>query len=120
MFPAIFPILDTPSIQAYVGSNPARIFDFGVAPEETPPPYIIHSWVVDQPYEQLSGPPTADLMMVQIDCYCSTMNEARGLARVMRQRLDEVGLSNRLIIQTYEHDTKLYRVGFEVDLIEVF
>lgn len=118
MLPAVFPLLNTPEVQAFVGSDPVRIFDFGKAPQDVIAPYIVFNQVADSPYEQISGSPCSDFMTVQVDCYSKDKGEIRGLAKAVRIALDVSGYSNRLIIQTQEDGTLLYRISFEVDLIE--
>lgn len=114
MFPPVFTTLNQPQLQVFVGVDPARIYDFGSAPQGVQCPYIVFSAVSNDPLEQISGAPCSDFDVIQIDMYAQSREEVRNMAQVVRDLLDEQGCSNKLNIQMYEPDTGLYRVGFEV------
>lgn len=120
MLPAVFPLLNIPAIQAHVGT-PARIYDFGSAPQDVVKPYITFQDISGNPYQQLSGAPCADFDSIQIDIYAGpeegSRASIRALARAVRDALDNAGIANRLIIQTREPDTKLFRISIEADFI---
>ena len=118
MLPKIFQILNTPEIQAFVGSDPVRIFDFGIAPQGTEAPYIAFNQVADSPYDQLSGAACADLSTMQIDIYSKGREEVREMAVIVKSIFDKKLMCNRLVFQTRETDTLLYRICIEVDVIE--
>lgn len=117
MLPPVFKTLNIPDIQQFVGSNPARIYDFGHAPDGTAVPYIVFSQVAGAPHEQISGAPESDSDLVQIDCYADDRGQIRALASAVQAALDGAGQSNRISVQLYEGDTQLYRIGFDVDWI---
>lgn len=120
MLPAVFPVLNIPAIRAYVGV-PARIYDFGDAPQDVVKPYITFQNISDTPHNQLSGAPCADFDSIQIDIYAgpeeSGRASIRALARLVRDALDSAGIASRLIIQKREPDTKLFRISIEADFI---
>ena len=70
MLPNVFPVLNTPEIQALVG-NPSRIYDFGSAPPGAKTPYITFWSASGIPHGQLSGAPCSDFDTIQIDIYVS-------------------------------------------------
>ena len=121
MLPNVFPTINVPTVQAYVGSAPARIYDFGSAPQGVVAPYITFSDAADAPYDQISGAPCGDFDTVQIDIYAGPDDNQkapiRALAKAVRDALDIAGIANRLIIQTRETDTKLFRISIEADFI---
>ncbi|ETF00682.1 hypothetical protein W822_20010 [Advenella kashmirensis W13003] len=121
MLPSVFPVLNVPGIQSYVGALDPRIYDFGSAPQDVTKPYMTFRNVADAPYEQVSGAPCGDFDSVQIDIYAgpddSERSTVRGLARAVREALDDAGIANRLIIQMREADTKLFRISIEADFI---
>lgn len=121
MLPNVFATINVPAVQAYVGSVPPRIYDFGSAPQGVVAPYITFSDAADAPYDQISGPPCGDFDTVEIDMYAgpddSQKAVIRALARAVRDVLDSAGIANRLIIQTRETDTKLFRISIEADFI---
>lgn len=121
MLPPVFPTLNTLAVQALVGTVPVRIYDFDSAPQNVQTPYIAWSMVLGQPFDHLSGPPQADFETVQIDCYTGPSDagraQARALAVAVRNALDAAGVHNRVVIQTRETDTELFRVSIEADFI---
>ena len=120
MLPNVFPVLNTTEIRALVG-NPARIYDFGSAPQGVDKPYITFWNVSGNPHEQLSGAPCSDFDIVQIDIYAGPQDggkaQVRTLARLVQGALDNAGIANRLIIQGRDNDTRLFRVSLEADFI---
>ena len=120
MLPNVFPVLNTPEIQALVG-NPSRIYDFGSAPPEAKAPYITFWNVSGIPHDQLSGAPCSDFDTIQIDIYAGPHDSAkaqiRKLATLVRDALDGAGIANRLIIQGRDNETRLFRVSLEADFI---
>ena len=121
MLPAVFPVIATAEVKAIVGTTPARIYDFDSAPQNVIKPYITFTNVSNAPYEQISGAPRGDFDTVQIDMYAgpddSEKTQVRALALAVRKALDDAGIANRLIIQTREPDTKLFRISVEADFI---
>ena len=120
MLPNVFPVLNTPEIQALVG-NPSRIYDFGSAPPGAKAPYITFLNVSGIPHDQISGAPCSDSDTVQIDIYAGPQEsgkaQIRKLATLVRDALDGAGIANRLIIQGRDNDTRLFRVSLEADFI---
>lgn len=121
MLPPVFPVIATAEVKAIVGTTPARIYDFNSAPQDAIKPYITFTNVTNAPFEQLSGAPRGDFDTVQIDMYAgpdeSGKVQIRMLALAVRKALDDAGIANRLIIQTRETDTKLFRISIEADFI---
>lgn len=117
MLPPIFKTLNTDAVREFVGTNPVRIYDFGMVPDGAPVPYVVFFQTAAEPYAQIGGAPDADRDTVQTDCYDTDPARLRRLARAVQDALDAAGQANRLIVQSYENDTQLYRIGFEVDWI---
>lgn len=118
MLAPIFKTIDTPAVRAIVGG---RIYAKGRAPQGTKPPYITWFTVVGDPYNHLSGPPGADNDSVQIDCWAGPDGDQEGicdqLAKAVRDALDAAGQACRIIIDTREPDTMLFRVSLSVEFI---
>lgn len=117
MFPPVFTTLNQPELQAFVGTDPVRMYDFGTAPQSVERPYITFTAVSNAPHEQISGAPCSDADTVQIDMYADSREQVRAMARVVRQILDNAGWSNRLNLQMYEPDTGLFRISMDCDFI---
>ena len=120
MFAPILRILSTPEVLAIVGS-PARIYHFGNAPQGVLRPYITWFVVVSDPYSHLSGPPGADMDVIQIDCWAGPDDyqdtACLRLARAARDALELAGQSCRVIANRREPDTGLFHIGLQVDFI---
>ncbi|WJJ93444.1 DUF3168 domain-containing protein [Neopusillimonas aromaticivorans] len=120
MFAPIYKTISTAAVKAIVG-NPPRIYGSGLAPQGVTAPYITWFVVVGQPYDHLSGPPGADNDTIQIDCWAGPGDDQElvciSLAKAVRDALDAAGQACRIIINTRESDTKLFRVGLQVDFI---
>lgn len=117
MLPNVFQILNVPTIAQHVGASPVRIFDFGIAPADVLRPYIVFSQVAGSPYANVSDAPNFDFDVVQIDIYADDRAKTRELAKAVQVTLDAAGVANRLSMQNYEPETKLYRITFDADFI---
>ena len=115
MFPNVYETLRAnATVKSVVGEKIGR---HGSMPQQTEPPYITWFTVSGQPEDQISGAPDTDVDTVQIDCWSSKDDEVVSLARAVRDALDAAGIANRVVVDTRETDTKLYRVGIDADFI---
>lgn len=115
MLPNVFQLLRTsPVVMNAVGQ---AIYRHGNAPLDAPKPYITWLLVSNRPEDQLSGTPCTDFDLVQIDVWSEGDTQVEQIAYAVRDVLDDAGLSNRIIMNTFDKDTKLYRLGIEVDFI---
>lgn len=94
-----------------------RIYRHGSAPQDVVKPYITWFVVTGQPEDVLNAPPCHDRDTIQIDCWSETDTGVETLAYAVRAALDSQLISNRIIIDTRENDTKLYRMSIEADFI---
>ncbi|CAB3904885.1 hypothetical protein LMG26858_04429 [Achromobacter anxifer] len=120
MLAPVFKTINTQEVRGHVGDKP-RIYGSGMAPQGVSAPYITWFTVIDNPYDQLSGPPDADNGTVQIDCWTGPNDDQEAacisLAGAVRDALDVAGIANRVFIHTRETDTKLFRIGLQADFI---
>lgn len=114
MLPPVFQTIRSPDVIAIVG---ARVYRHGSAPQDVAKPYVTWFLVSGDPAEQISGKPCADFDEVQIDCWHQTDAGIEALALAVRDALDEAGISNRVVINQRETDTKLYRIAFQASFI---
>lgn len=117
ILPPVFKALNIPTVTAFVGTAPVRIYRHGSAPQDTAKPYITWFSVAGQPYDQISGAPCGDFDSVQIDCWSMDDIQVESMATAVRDALDSGGIANRLIVDNRETDTKLYRIGIAADFI---
>lgn len=94
-----------------------RIYRHGSAPQDVAKPYITWFVVTGQPEDVLNAAPCHDRDTVQIDCWSETDTGVETLAYAVRAALDNQLISNRIIIDSRENDTKLYRMALEADFI---
>lgn len=118
MLPLVFPAISTTAVKAIVGTSPVRIYNHGQAPENVVLPYITWFVVIGNPQDNISSSPCADIDTVQIDCWSDDRAKVETLASAVRDALDAAGHLNTLIIDTYESDTKLYRIGLQASFIK--
>lgn len=116
MLPNIYAILRANS--TVLSSVSTRIYRHGAAPQDVVKPYITWFVVTGLPEIQLSGTPCSDTDTIQIDVWNETDAGVETLAYAVRAALDSAGYANRMIQNLRETDTRLYRISFEVDVIQ--
>lgn len=115
MLPKVYELLYAqPAISGAVGN---RIYRHGYALDSPQRPYITWFLVAGNPEDQLSGVPCTDFDLVQIDAWSDKDSQVEQIAYAVREALDAAGHANRLIMNTFDKDTKLYRIGIEVNFI---
>jgi hypothetical protein len=115
MLPNVYQILRANStVASTVGT---RIYRHGSAPQDVAKPYITWSLSSGMPYDNVSAAPCADKDTVQIDCWSESDTGIETLAFAVRSALDSQVISNRMMLNTRETDTKLYRIALEADFI---
>lgn len=113
--PPIFATLrQNASVLSTVGN---RIYRHGSAPQNVTKPYITWFVVMGMPELQISGTPCSDMDMVQIDCWSEDDSEVELLAYSVRTALDDAKITNRIVINGRENETRLFRIGIEADII---
>jgi len=116
MLPPIYTILTaSSSVTNLVGT---RIYRHGSAPQNVAKPYITWFVVNGQPENQISGTPCTDRDTVQIDIWSEADSEISTVALAVRNALDVAGHANSLSINSRELDTRLYRIGFQAEIIQ--
>lgn len=115
MFPDVFIAIHTQAVSAIVDD---RIGRHGFIAQTESKPYITWQVVSGQPYDNLSSAPGGDFTTVQLDCYHQTDAGAGQLAMAVRSALDAGLVCNRVVLNSRDPETKLYRVGMEADFID--
>ena len=115
MLPNVYQtIRENATVVSTVGT---RIYRHGSAPQNVQKPYVTWFLVSGNPYDNVSGSPCADRDLVQIDCWSETDEQVETLAYAVRSALDSNLITNRMVINSRENDTKLYRIAIEADFI---
>ena len=113
MLPPIYTILSAaPAVSAIVGS---RIYPHADAPLDVTAPYITWFIVSAPPEIQLSGTPTHDRFMVQVDCWHQTSAGVTSLTSAARAALEAQCNVTNLLLNQRDPDTKLYRIALQLD-----
>lgn len=121
MLPPVFQTLKASSaVKAIVGQNPPRIYRHGSAPQRPDglplsDPYITWFVVSDDPENHLSGTPPTDRVTVQVDCWHQTDAGIEALAIAARDACESVAHMTGMIGNEREKETKLYRIGLQLD-----
>lgn len=115
MLPKVYGLLYAqPAISGAVGN---RIYRHGYALDSPQRPYITWFLVSGSPENQLSGAPCTDFDLVQIDVWSDKDSQVEQIAYVVRDALDAAGHANRFIMNTFDKDTKLFRIGISAEFI---
>jgi len=115
MLPNIYQILRANAdVVTAVGT---RIYRHGSAPQDVVKPYI--TWFIASgiPYDNVSAAPCGDKDTIHIDCWSDSDVGIENLAYSVRSALDSQLISNRIMLNTRETDTKLYRITLEADIV---
>jgi len=116
MLPNIYSILRANA--TVLSSVSTRIYRHGAAPQDVVKPYITWFVITGMPELQISGTPCSDMDTIQIDVWHETDSGVETLAYAVRDALDSAKYANRMIQNLRETDTRLYRISFEVDVIQ--
>ena len=115
MLPPIYSLLTAaPAVAAIVGN---RVYGHGEAPQGVLDPYVTWFVVAAPPELVLDGPPPFDKHTVQIDCWHPRGDGVLQLAKAVRDVIETHACVTNLIANSREPETKLYRLGLELDFI---
>lgn len=115
MFPPVYAaLLASAPVTALIG-KPARAYRHGDAPQGVAAPYVTWFVVDDQPENNLSDPPPADRMPVQVDCWADTDAGVETLAAAVRAALEPHAHMTGLVLNSRDERTRRYRVGLQFD-----
>jgi hypothetical protein len=118
MIPPIFDLcLASPAVIALLGSNPLRLFSFGLAEDGVAKPYATWQTISGSPENYLGDLPDADSWVVQVDIWALNANQTLDIARAMRDALEPDAYITGWGNQSFEPETMLYRYNFTVDFI---
>lgn len=119
LLPPIFALLKAaPAVTGIVGTNPAKIYRHGIAPQGTVAPYVVWSVISDVPENNLSDAPPVDRVTVQVDCYYQATGGDAGveaLATAVRDAIEPTAHMTGMPINQRESDTGLYRIALQFD-----
>ncbi|WP_081403376.1 tail completion protein gp17 [Acinetobacter equi] len=95
--------------------NILRAYEFGLAPDKPKTPYLVWQDISGNPQNNLDCPALTDHISIQIDIYTHDVRDLAMIKNAARRALEQdnsctiTGLRGN----SREHDTKLYRTGFD-------
>ncbi|EEA8679330.1 DUF3168 domain-containing protein [Salmonella enterica subsp. enterica] len=119
MIAPIFPVCaSSPEVTALLGSNPVRIYPFGIQDDNVVYPYAVwQNLQGGSPENYLNQRPDADKFSLQIDVYADTADEAMLAAQAIIYAIELKANIVRYGPQDRDESTLKYRYSFDVDWI---
>lgn len=115
MFPPIFPVCRaSPEVTALLGSDPMRLWPFGEGEQGGERPYAVWQIISGAPENYLTNTPDTDRFGVQVDVYAREVDDAREVARAIRNAIEPHAHIMAWRGESREPDTRLYRISFDV------
>lgn len=116
MIPPIFPICAvSQAVTDLLGSDPVRLYPFGMQNNSVVYPYAVWQNVDGDPENYLNQSPDIDLFSLQVDIYGSTDEEVIAVAVAIRNAIQTKANVTRWGGQTRDPNTNRYRYSFDVD-----
>ena len=117
MNPPIFTIIAADSgVTTLLGTDPVRFFPFGQAPDEADMPYAVWQTISGGPENYLSGTPSIDGWLVQVDVYAERGTIARTVAEALRDAIEPEAYITAWRGESKEEDN-IFRYSFDVDFL---
>lgn len=118
MYPPLFQVCAADStVQSLLGVNPTRLWPFGEADPAPAYPYAVWQIIAGSPENYLGQTPDTDVFGVQIDVYAQTAEDARAVARALRNAIEPNAYVTAYIGEFRDLITRTYRYSFSVDWI---
>jgi len=117
MNPPIFTIVAADSgVTALLGTDPVRFFPFGQAPDAAEMPYAVWQTISGSPENYLSGVPSIDGWLVQVDVYAKRGTTARTVAEALRDAIELEAYITAWRGESKEEDN-IFRYSFDVEFL---
>jgi hypothetical protein len=117
MLPNVYTVLRQNSTVLQKVAN--RIYRHASAPQNVAAPYITWFMVMGMPDLQISGAPLSDMDTIQIDVWSTDDAEVEQIAYAVRDVLDNAKIANRIVQNSRENESRLFRIGIEADFIGI-
>lgn len=106
-----------PGVVAIFGSNPVRVYPFGLAPQNTTVTYAVFQQISGSPYNNISTRPNIDIYSIQVDVYAGTAKDVRLGAAALR---DAIEIGNHGHVTSLRDggkdvETDRYRYSLDID-----
>ncbi|MBW9244201.1 tail completion protein gp17 [Pseudomonas paracarnis] len=117
-YPPIFQVAAAdPGVTALLGTNPTRLYLFGMAPDTPAGTYCVWQVVNGSPESFLAGRPDAEAYGLQVDVYGATAASARAAGHAIEYAVELSATITSYNGETKDAETGLYRYSFDVDWI---
>ena len=117
-YPPIFQVAAAdPAVTALLGTNPTRLYLFGMAPDTPAGTYCVWQVVNGSPESFLAGRPDAEAYGLQVDVYGTTATAARAAGHAIEYAVELSATITSYNGETKDAETGLYRYSFDVDWI---
>lgn len=114
--PPIFSICSAdPGVTAILGTDPVRLFMFGMAPQNVQRPYAVWQVVGGSPENYLAGRPDTEQHTLQIDVYADSASVARSALSEIERAIELSAYVTRYGGESRDDETKSYRSSMDVD-----
>lgn len=107
----------SPRVRALLGSDPLRVYPFGMQDDAVVYPYAVWQNVTGSPENYLAQRPDADAFTLQVDAYADTVDEVINVAAALRDAIEPHAHITRWGGQEKDPETKRYRYSFDVEWI---
>ena len=116
MYPPIFATCAaSASVKALIGSNPVRLYPFGMAPQGVTLPYVVWQSIYGQPENYINQVPDCDKYSLQVDVYANTESSCRAVAMALRDAIEPVAHITNWRGESTDPETLHKRYSFDVD-----
>ena len=97
------------AVRDLLGSNPVRLYPFGMQDDNIVYPYAV--------WQNVGGSPENDHYSLQVDVYGDTDTDVIAVARALRDAIEGKAYITRWGEQSRDPETMRYRYSFDVDWI---
>lgn len=104
-----------PGVTALLGTNPVRVFMFGMAPQNVQKPYAVWQVVSGSPENYLAGRPDTERHALQIDVYADSASVARSALSAIEHAIELDCYITRYGGESRDPETMNYRSSMDVD-----
>ena len=107
----------SPAVTALLGTDPLRLYPFGLQDDAVVYPYVVWQNISGSPENYLAQRPDVDSFSLQVDAYANTVDEVLAVAAALRDAIEPHAHITRWGDQTRDNDKRRYRYSFDVDWI---
>lgn len=107
----------SPAVTALLGTDPLRLYPFGLQDDAVVYPYVVWQNISGSPENYLAQRPDVDSFTLQVDAYANTVDEVLAVAAALRDAIEPHAHITCWGDQTRDSDTRRYRYSFDVDWI---